>query len=195
MLVVVGVIAALAIGAFAVYTQLGGSTEAAQLAGQIGERAGSQNRMIQSGLRSGKVSRNEFSASVGTMIQNHKFVTGGNSGSGVTGVVTQVIGGGTPALAATAVCGTGAHADSIGFVINLSFDGDAALDLQEMTEFQGQIAAALKSALVDVDGLRATFDYKQTAPVLADLDGAATPTVGSSALIPSTVPVCIDNGI
>ena len=189
-LIVVGVVAALALGGFFIYTQLGGSTEMSQVAGQIGERAGSQNRMISSGLRSSQVSINEYSASVGTMISEHKFITGGD-GLNLPSPVTVT-------AAGTTVC-TGGTANSFGFIIRLSETGDSSPDQQQLLEFQGLIVAAIKSAVVDAAGLRRTFNDTGPSGVaavgtwdLTDLDKSAPPDATAT---PKTLPVCINDSV
>ena len=192
-LVVVGVIAALAIGAFAVYTQLGGSTELSQLAGQIGERAGSQKRLIDSGLRSGEVSAREFAASVGTLIANHKFVTGGSGGtalgSGTT--VSEVITG-------TIAC-TGSGVNSFGFQINLVNNGDNSLSEDQLFEFQGLIIAAIQAALVDDAGWLNTFSAVHAGGTAAGTTGLEDLGLSTDPVFPttgtvSTIPICINDG-
>ena len=74
-LIVVAVIAALAIGGFALYTGRGKTTEMTSMAQQVGQTIQSQQQLIYKGLRNGKVSSAEVAGSLNSLLAGHRFVT------------------------------------------------------------------------------------------------------------------------
>ena len=181
LLVVAGVIATLAIGGFIIYTQLGSSSEMRQLAGQIGERAGGQYRMIDAGLRSGTVSEAEFAGSVGSVVSKHKFMTGG----GVTAFNPP---GGFAVAAQGAACsGTGLF----GIEIRLAAEDSThpgALSQSELPEFAGQIIAAMKTALPD---LTMASTFSGGSPTHKGLEESMPPVFSAVAGTASTIFLCL----
>ena len=79
-LIVVAVIAALAIGGFALYTGRGKTTEMTSMAQQVGQTVQSQQQLIYKGLRNGKVSSAEVAGSLNSLLAGHRFVDFGEVG-------------------------------------------------------------------------------------------------------------------
>ena len=192
-LIVLGIVAALAIGAFVLFTQRGTSTEMGQVAQQIGETISSQQRMIASGMRGGQVSPRELASSIGNMLSTHKFITGGGTAPSpvavqVGGTVPTSVGSG--ALTGANVC-SGSGAD--GFAIYLAFGGTPELDLQELTELQSQIIAAIKNPFNNAPPGGSFVQVMDTAGTadLAGLDRSEAPIIGT-ATAPSQLFICFE---
>ena len=73
-LIVVAVIAALSIGAFALFTGRGRTTEMTAVAQQVGQTIQSQQQLIYRGLRTGKISSAEIAGSLNSLLSEHRFV-------------------------------------------------------------------------------------------------------------------------
>ena len=73
-LIVVAVIAALSVGAFALFTGRGKTTEMTAMAQQIGQTIQSQQQLIYRGLRNGKISAGEIAGSLNSLLAEHRFV-------------------------------------------------------------------------------------------------------------------------
>ena len=185
-LIVLGIVAALAIGAFVLFTQRGASTEMGQVAQQIGETISSQQRMIAAGMRGSKVSSREFASAVGNMLATHKFITGG-AGGAVPSVIaaafdsaaTPLVAQADPSGAAIGAANVCASAGISGFTIFMANTGTSALNEQELIELQSQIIAAIKNPFANP---LANGNYSDVLEVAVGtttgvLDNSATPTI------------------
>ena len=73
-LIVVAVIAALAVGAFALFTGRGKTTEMSAIAQQVAQTIQSQQQLIFKGLRTGKISSDEVAGSLNSLLADHRFI-------------------------------------------------------------------------------------------------------------------------
>lgn len=128
-LIVVAVIAALSVGAFALFTGRGKTTEMTAVAQQVGQTIQSQQQLIYRGFRNGLVSPAEVAGALNSLLADHRFVN-------------NVVGG------AGACAGSGSDMD--GLVIGLNPDEfDTA---EEAGELQSIIHAAVINVFSDEDG-------------------------------------------
>ncbi|MYE04872.1 MAG: prepilin-type N-terminal cleavage/methylation domain-containing protein [Bacteroidetes bacterium SB0662_bin_6] len=128
-LIVVAVIAALSVGAFALFTGRGQTTEMTAVAQQVGQTIQSQQQLIFRGLRNGMVSPNEIAGSLNSLLAEHRFVQS--------------------VAAAPGAC-TGGGSDMNGLQFNLDpseFDTTA-----EAGELQSIIHASIVNVFSDEDG-------------------------------------------
>ena len=134
-LIVVAVIAALAVGAFALFTGRGKTTEMTALAQQVGQTVQSQQQLIFRGFRNGKVTSSEMAGSLNSLLADHRFIIGVSSNQ--------------------SACDTPSATKS-GLVFNLNpveFD-----TTEEAGEMQSIIHAALNNVFTDEDGNAFTDD-------------------------------------
>ena len=180
-LIVVAVIAALAIGGFALYTGRGKTTEMTSMAQQVGQTIQSQQQLIYKGLRNGKVSSAEVAGSLNSLLAGHRFVTSVTSNQ--------------------SAC-TAPSATKSGLVFNLNaeeFDTS-----EEAGEIQSIIQAAIANVFVDQNGSAYTDKRSfhdvinisapggmNNARTYLDASTAATYTAGSPAT--AIANACLDN--
>ena len=180
-LIVVAVIAALAIGGFALYTGRGKTTEMTSMAQQVGQTIQSQQQLIYKGLRNGKISAPEVAGSLNSLLAGHRFVTSVTSNQ--------------------SAC-TAPSATKSGLVFNLNaeeFDTS-----EEAGEVQSIIQAAVSNVFVDENGnaytdKRSFHDVinissqgtTNTARAYMDTSAAATYAAGPPAT--AIANACLDN--
>ena len=180
-LIVVAVIAALAIGGFALYTGRGKTTEMTSMAQQVGQTVQSQQQLIYKGLRNGKVSSAEVAGSLNSLLAGHRFVTSVKPDQNA--------------------CTTpGATKSGLVFELNAEeFDTS-----EEAGEMQSIIHAAISNVFVDEDGIpyldkRSFHDVinisspggTNSARAYLDTSAAAIYTPGTPAT--SIANACLDN--
>lgn len=180
-LIVVAVIAALAIGGFALYTGRGKTTEMTSMAQQVGQTIQSQQQLIFKGLRNGKISSAEVAGSLNSLLAEHRFVASVTSNQ--------------------SACTTpGATKSGLVFELNAGeFDTP-----EEAGEMQSIIHAAIANVFSDNNG-NAYIDTRSfddvidisapggtnTARAYLDSSVAATYTAGPPAA--ATANACLDN--
>ena len=180
-LIVVAVIAALAIGGFALYTGRGKTTEMTSMAQQVGQTIQSQQQLIYKGLRNGKVASAEVAGSLNSLLAGHRFVA---------------------SVASSQNACTAAGATKSGLVFELNpeeFDTSG-----EAGEIQSIIQAAIANVFVDEDGnaytdKRSFHDVinisapggTNNARTYLDASTTATYTMGPPAT--ATANACLDN--
>lgn len=128
-LIVVAVIAALAIGGFALYTGRGKTTEMTSMAQQVGQTIQSQQQLIFKGLRNGKVSAAEIAGSLNSLLAEHRFVASVTAGQGAC---------------------TSPGATKSGLILNLS--PDEFDTTEEAGELQSVVHAAISNVFTDENG-------------------------------------------
>ena len=180
-LIVVAVIAALAIGGFALYTGRGKTTEMTSMAQQIGQTVQSQQQLIFKGLRNGKVTSAEVAGSLNSLLSGHRFVI---------------------SVASNQNACTTPGATKSGLVFNLNADDFDTVE--EAGEVQSIIHAAIINVFADDSGNAYTdkrsFDEvinisaaggTNTAMAYLNSSAAATYTAGSPATAAANA--CLDN--
>ena len=180
-LIVVAVIAALAIGGFALYTGRGKTTEMTSMAQQIGQTVQSQQQLIFKGLRNGKVTSAEVAGSLNSLLSGHRFVI---------------------SVASSQNACTTPGATKSGLVFNLNPDDFDTVE--EAGEVQSIIHAAIINVFADDSGNAYTdkrsFDEvinisaaggTNTAMAYLNSSAAATYTAGSPATAAANA--CLDN--
>ena len=179
-LIVVAVIAALSIGAFALFTGRGKSTEMTALAQEVGHTIQSQQHLMYRNLRNGKVSAAEIAGSLNSLLADHRFVNSVADGQ--------------------AAC-TSPSATKSGLILDL--DTDEFNSNEEAGELQSIIHASIVNVFSDEDGIPYTDERSFHDVLLISAPGAlneASAYLGDSAAAsyvvtpPSaTVNVCLDN--
>ena len=128
-LIVVAVVAALSVGAFALFTGRGKTTEMTAMGQQIAQTVQTQQQLIYRGFRNAKISASELAGSLNSLLANHRFVESVESGD-------------------AACTAGGANKDGIVFDLN----PEEFLTPEAAGEMQSIIHAAINNVFTDENG-------------------------------------------